>query len=316
MSEFDKALQLINKAETILISGHINPDGDSIGSMLALGSGLELLKKKVVMLSVDGVPRTYQDLPGADSIVAEYSGSPDLAISVDVSTEKMLGDAYGVFKKARHIIEIDHHTNRKSFGGLVIIEPETAAVGEVVFKLLNKLSVAISREIAENIMTSIIVETHSFRLPNVKPQTFNICYKLLSAGVDYHQLTERVYWRKSKEAAILTGICLSRCKFRAEGKLAWSIIKKSDFDEVGGSYEDLVTVAGELISIKNVEAAVFFAEENGNRLKVSLRSKGSVNVGLLADNLGGGGHYDIAGCYAENTAEGIQKILNDVEGLL
>ncbi|MDD5423185.1 MAG: DHHA1 domain-containing protein, partial [Candidatus Omnitrophica bacterium] len=237
-----------------------------------------------------------------------------LAISVDCSNKEILGRAYGVFEKALSVLEIDHHDARRPFGDLQLIDSSAAAVGEIIYTLLKKLGVAVDEEIAQNILTSIIVETNSFRLPNVKPYTFRLCGALAEIVTDFQKLVDIVYWSKTREGIILSGICMSRCKFVNGGSVAWSIIRRKDYDKVKGKDDDVDEVADLIRSIEKVRIAVLFREQDKKRLRVSLRSKGA-NVAAIAEMYNGGGHFDIAGCTIPNDRKTIRKLLTQLTDL-
>ena len=135
-------------------------------------------------------------------------------------------------------------------------------------------------------------------------------------GVDFYHLSELVYWSKSKEAEILIGLCISRCQFLEKGKIVWSVIRREDFLRVKGKDEDVDSVASDMLAIKGVEVSVFFREKTKKRLRVSLRSKGSVNVAQIAEKFSGGGHYDVAGCVLTNTEGEIQTFLQIIQKVL
>lgn len=316
MNNLEKAKQKILQAKTIAISGHINPDGDSIGALLSLGLGLKKLGKRVYMISIDGLPKRYKLLPGAGRILKKIDKPLDLAIAVDCGSEELLGKTLDVFKKAKDILEIDHHEFRKPFGTLSLVDNNAAAVGEVIYMLLKELNIAITKDIAQNILTSIIVETNSFRLPSVRPYTFDICSELVKNGVNFYKLVDMVFWSESRETAILTGICLSRCKFIKNSRIVWSIVRKKDFDSARGKDEDVDAVADRMRSIKGVEIVVLFREKKHNKLRVSLRSKGKINVAKVAEYYNGGGHYDVAGCFIPNNSKSIKKLLFLTQQLL
>ncbi len=139
---------------------------------------------------------------------------------------------------------------------------------------------------------------------------------MLKTGVDFPKLTDTIYWSKTKESALLLGIFLSRCKFLKDERIVWSIIREKDIAKVKGRDYDTDTVANEMRSIKRVEIVVLFREKNRKFLRVSLRSKGEINVSSVAERYGGGGHFDIAGCYIPNNTKSIKKILSLVENLL
>lgn len=311
-----KAKEAIAEARTIAVSGHVNPDGDSIGSLLSLGLGLERLGKRVHMISRDGVPERYKVLPGAAGIARKLKGPVDLAIAVDCSSREILGDTYDSFKAARSIMEIDHHDFRRPFGNIELIDKEAAAVGEMIYVLLKELKVDITNDIAQDLMTSIIVETSSFRLPNVRPFTFEVCTRLINSGVNFYRLVDTIFWSKRRQSAVLSGICLARTAFLKGGRIAWSVVRKKDFSLAGGKDEDVDAVPDEMRSIGKVRIAVLFREKGKDTLRVSLRSKGRINVAALAERYGGGGHFDVAGCNLKNNSATIRRFLKEAASLI
>ena len=315
MKGIKQAKQLIKSAKTVVIAGHINPDGDAIGSLLALGLGLKKIGKRVYMLDQDGVPKRYHFLPGASQVKKKAVRNCDLAIAVDCSNKELLGKVYTAFQTAKQTLAIDHHEFRRQFSDCQLVDPQAAAVGEMVYLLLNELKIPIDKSIALNILTSIIVETNSFRLPNVRPLTFKVCNYLLNLGVDYYQLADRVFWSQTRQTVVLTGICLARCKFLSRNRIAWSIVEKRDFNLAKGKDEDVDAVADQIRTIDDVKVVVLFREKDNNTLRISLRSKDKINVAAVAEQFNGGGHYDIAGCSIPNTKKAMRKLLKATEEL-
>ncbi len=316
MDGIKEAKRAISRAKTIAIASHINPDGDSIGSLLSLALGLERLGKRVYMLSADGVPLRYRGLPGSRRIVRAVSKPADLAIAVDCSNREILGRTYDYFRKASTILEIDHHDFRRPFGDISFIDRKAAAVGEMIYLLLRSLGVDITKEIAQNLMVSIVVETNSFRLPNIRQLTFALCAELIEAGIDVYRLVEMVFWTRRKESAILSGICFARCRFRLGGRIAWSVVTKKDFDKIGGKEEDVDAVPDDMRAITKVRIALLFRENSDNMLRVSMRSKDGINVAAVAERHGGGGHFDVAGCSIPNDPASLRQFLREVDKLL
>jgi len=283
-------------ANTIAISGHTNPDGDSIGALLSLGLGLEQLGKQVYMICSDEIPRKYSTLPGIDKVVKTNDFSVDLAIAVDCGSKEMIGPAFRVFENAEYILEIDHHQSRAPFGDIEFVDAAVSSAGELVYILLCELDVTITTDIAQNIMTSILVETNSFRLPGILFHTFEVCADLLQVGVDFYKLAETVYWVTSKETALLSGACLNRCRFLDDNQLAWSYISRKDLARFDACDFDADPVIEKIRSIQGVKIAILFREKDKKSLRVSFRSKKGLNVAALAELFGGGGHMSAAGC--------------------
>ncbi len=315
-SDLKKVHKIISGSNDIAIAGHINPDGDCIGSLLALGIGLESIGKRVHLLLQDPVPRKYKDLPYADKIKTGVRKAPDLAITVDCNAEDMVGKPFDMMRKARCVVAIDHHEYRKPFGDLSIVDTKAASVGEMVFDLLKYLKISITRDIARNILTSIIVETNSFRLPVVRPVTFSVCAEMLKTGVDYHDISELVYWSRTRQEALLSAICMDRMVFLKKGRIAWSEILRKDFAGIKGKDEDVDAVADDMRMIDTVKIAILFREKSAKLLRVSLRSKDGINVASLARKYGGGGHFDCAGCHIPNDGKTKHDMLRAAAKLL
>lgn len=316
MQGLDKSKDAILRAKSVVIASHINPDGDSIGSLLSLGLGLKKIGKKVYMICQDPIPKRYRFLPGANHIKTGIDKICDLAIAVDCSNKEVLGSSFDIIKKCRHILSIDHHEFRRPFSDTSFIDKKAASVGELIYLLLNKLNIKITTDIATNILSSVIVETNSFKLPTVNSSTFEVCSELLKKDINYYDLVDKVYRSINRESAVLSGICLSRCRFLKGGSVAWSIIKEKDFKRTKGRDEDVDPVADQIRSIKGVKVVVLFREKGKDYLRVSLRSKGKINVASIAELYKGGGHFDIAGCYIPNNPKSIKKFLRLAKDLV
>ncbi|MFA5059454.1 MAG: bifunctional oligoribonuclease/PAP phosphatase NrnA [Candidatus Omnitrophota bacterium] len=302
--------QLIKDSRTIIVACHMNPDGDAIGSMLGLGFGLSKLGKKVEMLCPDKVPARYKTLPGAKRIKQHHHQPADLAISVDCGDIDQLSRIQDVFKKSKRIVEIDHHTYRTKFGDIQLVDTAVCSVGEIIFWILSELKIPLDKRIAECLLTSTLVETSSFSRHDVNMTTFEICSKIMRVGINFRRISDRYYWQKKPSAVQLSGLCLSRVSFKAKNQLAWSIIYQKDFEQFKGSKEDVDAVPDEMMFIENVKVSLLFREIENNMLRVSLRSKGDIDVGRLATSYGGGGHPDVAGCRIHNNKKTIEKFVN------
>jgi len=307
---------LIRDSQSIVISGHTNPDGDSIGALLSLGLGLEAMGKRVFMICDSDIPRNYRYLPGASRIIRILPQPVDLAIAVDCGSKEMIGQSFCFFERAGVILEIDHHKSRTPFGDYSFVDPGASSAGELVHTLLTELEVPITEDIAQNILTSIIVETNSFRLPGLNSHTFEVCADLLRTGVEFNKLSETVYWVTSRETALLQGLSMQRCMFSDDGELAWSTLTRRDMERIGASDSDSDPVVERIRSIRGVRIAILFREKNFHQWRVSFRSKEGVNVAKLAEQFGGGGHASAAGCCIPKKKEIREKLLLEARQLL
>lgn len=308
--------ELIKKSNKIILACHMNPDGDAIGSMLGLGLGLLKLGKSVVMLCPDPVPSRYLTLPGAHRIRQSYHDTADLAISVDCGSIVQLSKLEQAFEKSKRIVEIDHHIYRTRFGDIQLIDRTVCSVGEIIYLLLQELEVKLDKRISESLLISALIETSSFSRQDIKTATFDFCSKLMQNGVDFSKVSERYYWKKKLSAIHLSGLCFTRIIARAKNRLVWSIIFKKDYEKYKGHQEDVDAVADDMMMIEDVMVAILFREIEDNMLRVSLRSKGKINVGYLATIYGGGGHRDVAGCRIHNNEKTIEKFINQACNLI
>jgi len=315
-TSIQKAVRVIKKADKVLIVAHVNPDGDTIGCLLALGLSFISLGKKTTLLSQDGVPSRFQFLPGSELILSETAEIAEVSIAVDCGSEKQLGKAAKAFFRAKTTIQIDHHDFGNSFGKIQVLEEEAAAVGEIVFELIKALKIEITPAIATCLLTSIIVDTGSFRFSNIRPRTFDICSALIRKGVDIRYLIEESYWKKSRPMARLSGHCIAQTQFSKDGKIAWSTVYQKDFKRFGALLSDVDAVADELRSIEGVKIAAIFRETTRGSFRVSLRSSDGINAAQVAKHFGGGGHHNSAGCAIGNSEKEKHKLLDELASLV
>ncbi|MEE8359825.1 MAG: bifunctional oligoribonuclease/PAP phosphatase NrnA, partial [Candidatus Omnitrophota bacterium] len=315
IDNYAKTIKLIKDARSIAISCHMHADGDCLGSLSALGLALMGMKKKVSLYSPGRIPPRYAFLPLHNKInKGRLKRSYDLAISVDCGNKHRLGHIYeDVFTKSRSIVEIDHHATRTAFGDIQLLDHDACSAGQIVYNLIRRLGVKIDKEIAMSLLVSLIVETGSFRFPSVSADTFRICSELLETGVNFNAITNACFWIKTPSEVQLTGLCMSRIKFKAGGKIAYSSISQKDFHRFKGKDENIDPAADEIRAIKDIKAVILFRELNSNTIRVSLRSKNSIDVGKVAKIFDGGGHYDVAGCYIQNSQRSKNALLREVE---
>lgn len=311
-----RTVAAVRRAKKILIACHVNPDGDTLGCQLALGLAIVLLGKKVVLLSQDGVPSRFQFLPGSELVLSETDETCDLAIAVDCGSEKQLGKSRVAFFRAKTTIQIDHHDFGQAFGKIQVLENEAAAVGEIVYEIVKALKVDITPAIATCLLTSIIVDTGSFRYSNVRSKTFDICSELIRKGVDMQHLIEEAYWKQSRAMAKLSGHSISNAQFTKDGKIVWTEVYQKDFKRFGAKLSDVDAVADDLRSIEGVKVAAIFRETEKKRFRVSLRSSYGINVAHVAQKFGGGGHHNSAGCSIAATEKEKLALLAELGSLV
>lgn len=311
-----EAAKAIRKAKKITIACHVNPDGDTLGCQLALGLALLIMGKKVLLVSQDGVPTRFQFLPGSELILSGTTEVSDIAIAVDCGSDERLGNLKNLFFKSKVTMQIDHHDFGEAFGKIQVLEEEASAVGEIVYELIKALKVPLTPAIATCLLTSIIVDTGSFRFSNIRAKTFEICSKLIKTGVDLQHLIEQSYWKQSRSAAKVSGYGVMKTEFSKDGKLAWSTVYQKDFKDFEARMSDVDGVADEMRFIEGVKIAAFFRETTTKKFRVSIRSSYGINVAQVARRFGGGGHHNAAGCSIRGTDKERKRFLTELSKLL
>ena len=288
----------LKNAKSALIATHVDPDGDAIGSMLALGMVLEQLGLQTYYYSQDAVPKIYRFLAGAEKIKREIVNFHhfDVACVVDASDLSRTGDKVDLRAVAAKIINIDHHPDNTQFGDVNCVK-KSSCVGELIYDLAGYLKIKVDKKMADCLYTSIITDTGNFRYDNTNAKTFLIAADLIRAGVNTHELTTHIYDNKSVQAVRITGRALANIKFSEDRQVGWAVVTEAMMEEVGARSEDVVGIVDAIRSIEGVEVAVFFREEKG-KVKINFRSKDRVNVSEIARRFGGGGHFKAAGAVA------------------
>ncbi len=308
---FPAMVNEINKAEKIALCGHVMPDGDCLGAMLALGLALRQIGKEVVFYSPDPVPELYAFLPGADEVRIELDQHWrfDLFVSVDCSVPDRLGLFQELLNRAGRVIVLDHHAGSVVFGNVYINLPAHAAVGEIVFDFLPLLPVTIDKDIATCLYVAIVTDTGSFSYDNTSSQTHYRAAELMQLGAPAARINKLLYEEKPLVSlkvlsTVLQTLCISDC-----GRVACMFIKRDTMHCLNASDEHVDGVINYPRMIKGVELALFFRELEDGKYKVSLRSKYYLDVNKLAAHYGGGGHSRAAGCLMEGDFEDIKSRL-------
>jgi phosphoesterase RecJ-like protein len=317
--EFKKLENIIADGESFFLAGHLNPDGDTLGSMLAISSVLKRLGKKVWLFSNDPVPGNLSFLPHASSIktgrlpVKKYF---DAAILLECSTPKRGGDLTSVLKRSGKLVNIDHHKTSELYGDVNILDPHSSSTAEIVYRLFYSMNVSVTKTEAACLYVGIATDTGRFHFPATRPSTLEVASHLLGTGFKFSRINDLLYSTKSLMALKVLGRGLDSLELLSGGRLAVMCLKTSDFSDFGASPEHTENIINYGMMVPGVKAAALFREEAG-RLSVTFRSKGSVDVSLLAKKFGGGGHKNAAGCKMNaGMAEGRKKVLAGMQALL
>lgn len=296
-----------------LIVGHVNPDGDCLGSMCALGIGLAQIGKQVTMLSIDGVPDQYAFLPEAERVVRSMpeGASCDVAVTVDCDGLERVGDAIDAVRSCGILIDIDHHTGVDRDTDLALVDPNWASTGEGVMSVLHPVGARITPDIAACLLTAIITDTGSFRFSNVRPSTLRIAADLMEAGASPSKIAQQVYETKSFASVKLLGLALSTLETAADGRVAYAYVTQEALSASGASDADTEGMPNTVRSIRGVDVGILFREAPDGSTRVSLRSREGYDVSRVAKLFGGGGHTLASGCSLEHPLDKSRDLVID-----
>ena len=291
-------LRALSDAGSALLCAHIGPDGDTLGSTLALGAALQALGKRVQLTCADPVPALYAFMPGSEKIVAPdgLAGEVfDLAIAVDVSDPARLGGARVLFDAAAKRLVIDHHPTNDGFGNVNWVVPHAAATGMLVLACIKGLGVPLSLEMAEHLYVAVSTDTGNFRFANTDAAVLRAAAVLAEAGARPDRLTELLFYTRSLAGVALRGRALSGLRLFAGGRAAVMALTAQDFAQTDATDSMTEGIVNYAIEITGVDVAILARERDGE-IKCSLRAREPFDVGLLAQQFGGGGHALAAGC--------------------
>ena len=309
----DNIKEEIEKANSIVLLTHENPDGDAIGSTLAFYLALKQLGKEVDII-IPKFSRTFAFLPGAEKIMKEGTKTQyDLAIALDSADLKRLNGWVNYFEDAKVTVSIDHRGSNQMYADFNFVNPAAPACAQILVTVLEFLQVEITKDIGTCILTGIITDTGGFKYPGVTAETFEFASWLLGIGVNVSEIYKKVLQVKTKSNFELSKIAMDRLEFLEDGKIAYTYITNEDLEKVNaetGDHEGLVEIGRD---VEGVEVSIFLREEEKG-IKASLRSNDYLNVSDVCIAFGGGGHPRAAGCTIIGTMEHAkQKIISQIK---
>jgi phosphoesterase RecJ-like protein len=306
----NEVLRQIEQRRRFLLTSHARPDGDAIGSALACAQILRQLGKDAEVVLHDPVPRIYQPLPFADRVVQADRVNGHYEAAILLECDSILRTRLEGLEN-QFLISIDHHASGRPFAHVNWIDPHATATAELVHQLAKAAGVKISREIATCLYTALLTDTGSFMFKGTNDQTFALARELVLAGADPAQCAQNVYFAHSTAKMRLLGAALSN--LQREGPLAWIWVTRDQMERSLAKEEDCEGIVNYALSIQDVEVAAFFREMADGRYRVSLRSKGKLNVAEIAERFGGGGHECASGCSIDGPlAMAVSKIMREI----
>jgi phosphoesterase RecJ-like protein len=312
-----RVAEAIRQRHRFVIASHVRPDGDAIGSQLAMAHALRGLGKEVRVVSRDPAPPPLLVFPGvADIEITDWVEDPGDAVIVlesgDLSRTGIKGLDRGF------VINIDHHMGNTMYGALNWFDVSAAACGEMVYDVIRELGAPLSYEAAVHIYVAILTDTGSFHYSSISPRTFDICRHCVEAGVDPPAVARAIFDSNNLGRLKLFGAVLSRMELDASGQLATLFVDEKLAKACGGTYDDTEGLINLPLTVKEIQAVVFFKESGPEEWRLSLRSKGNIDVNAVAKDFGGGGHRNASGCTVTGPFEQVKdtvrrKILDQIE---
>lgn len=311
-NKVDQLNNAIAKANTILIATHINPDGDAVGSSLALAEGLEQLGKTVRVCCADPVPQNLKflsnwetivvarDYPSQDSpgtTLPDFFINPDLAIMTDLSAPKRLGHSQILVEKAKLLAIIDHHEIGEDVPTAIwVIEPLQPATAMLLYDIFPQMGITINKNMAQALLTGIATDTGGFRFQNTNAESLHAAAELVKLGANLSQINEEIWEKRPLPAVKLLTKALGNASLYANGKVAISFLSQSDFLETEALDEYTEGIVNEVGKVDTVRVFALLREPKQGKIRVNVRSRGDIDIATVCRLFGGGGHKNAAGC--------------------
>jgi phosphoesterase RecJ-like protein len=296
----DAVLEVVRRGRRFVICSHARPDGDAVGAMLACRLMLSQMGKHAELISADPVPQIYRGLPCAETIrqAGRLVGGYDAVILLEcdgIARSRLQG------LDDRFLVNIDHHASGRAFADVNWIDVDACAVAEMIYRLAKNAGVEVTPEMAACLYTGLLTDTGSFCYEGTDAHSFELARELVQCGADPAAIAREVYFSNPQSKMMLLGAALSN--LRREGRLAWLWVTHADMRRTGAAEEDCEGIVNYAIGIAGVEAAVLLRELPDGRMRLSLRSKGRLDVAAIAAGFGGGGHLHAGGCTLEGPLE-------------
>lgn len=312
----NQIIQHLKKSNHVLLASHTNPDGDAIGSLLALGIALDWLNKKIFLFNESPIPAVYRFLPFIERIEHEIPETLefDTAVILDCGNLQRIGKGSSAASRIPVILNIDHHITNNNFGTCRLIDTKACSTAEIVYRTIKKMEIPINSAIANSIYTGILTDTGSFRFSNTNQSAFAICEKMIGCGVNPYEVAQHVYGTYSLGRIRLLNLALDSIEISVNGKLSMMTITQEMINETRTHSEDIDGLINYARRIEDVKVAALIQEQKSGSdqssglktFHVGLRSDGTFDVSAIASAFGGGGHPGAAGFNIETTMEALK----------
>ena len=306
-------LSLLKASKTILLFPHVQMDGDSFGSSLALCRALRKEGKIVYILLEENIPKNLAFLCGAncEDDCSEYCvehidlpEAPDFCLAIDCSDRGRLESRTELFFSGKKTGSIDHHVTHEVFADHTFVDKNAAATGEIIYQVLKEMGLSIDKMTAEALYVAIVTDTGNFQYSNTTKNTHLVITELYDCGIDHTEIAVKLYQNMRPEKVKLTGIALAGMEFFSEGKACITLITQEDLKRSGAFFNESEGIVEQLRNISGVEISIVLKEDKDKlKVKVGMRAKKQANVALISQVFGGGGHEKAAGCTIEGSIE-------------
>jgi bifunctional oligoribonuclease and PAP phosphatase NrnA len=318
MNDIEAIGRVFRENDRFLITCHENPEGDAIGSELALALALRRMGKVATVLNADPVPANLRFLPGADTIIFEDDGTDyPVSVVVDCGSPERTGRVGSVLSRSPLLVNIDHHKTNGAHGDFRLIDPTAAATGLLIHRLLAAMGQPIGLDVALNIYVSVLTDTGSFHYSSANPEAFHVAGEMVALGIDPWKVSEHLFESQEADRVRLLGRVLGSLELSPSGRFASITTTRQDLADFSATRDFLEGFINYPRSIAGVEVAVSFREEGDGSWRVSFRSKGRVDVAEVSSRFGGGGHRNASGCTVHGTLPEVKaKIFAALESAL
>jgi bifunctional oligoribonuclease and PAP phosphatase NrnA len=306
MSAPTELVERIKQGQRFVIASHQRPDGDAIGSSMAMALALRAIGKEATVVT-DGIPPVFlQPFPDVASIriTPEVTDTFDAALIMECSELARTG-VKGLDRSP--VMNIDHHPGNTGYGAINWVDESAAACGEMAFTLIEALGAPLTKEVATHVYLAVLTDTGSFHFSHLTPRTYEIARRCVEAGADPQWIARTHYDSNSLARVRIFGAVMNGMMIVDEGRVALLSITRQTMTDLSGTSDDLEGLINFPLTVKDIEAVAFFKEIGDNDWRVSLRSKGAVDVGAIARWQGGGGHTNAAGCSAKGPLDDVNK---------
>ena len=286
--------EMMNKSK-IVVCGHVRPDGDCLGSAIALTKILEQKGKTVRLFNEGSIPLQYQFLPEIERVEGQFPSDWDLDLLVCVDCGEL--DRSGTPENIEvPIVNIDHHRSNSRFGNYVYVDQYACSTAEMILRVSHELDTQITKEIATCLMLGIVADTGGFRYSGTTAESFDTAAELTRAGADVSQIAQELFFNRDSQTIKIMGEVFHSINFEFDKQFAWSEITQEIYDRNGGEEMEPEGLSGALRGIRGVEVSCMLHETADGTCRCSFRSKGNYDVSAIAGTLGGGGHHNASGC--------------------